>query len=49
MHRRELRGLSRTQLVVNAYSSLNFVIYPVNANTIIINNYGENITLRTDR
>ena len=82
MHGRELRGLSRTQLVVatvlvlvlaaaaayliihhkpkaptsalattsvnelNAYSSPNFVMYPVNANTIIINNYGENITLR---
>jgi ABC-type Fe3+-hydroxamate transport system substrate-binding protein len=30
----------------NAYSSPNFVMYPVNANTIIINNYGENITLR---
>lgn len=29
-----------------AYSSPNFVMYPVNANTIIINNYGENITLR---
>jgi len=82
MHGQELRGLSRTQLVVvtvlvlvlaaaavyliihhkpkaptgapattsvnelNAYSSPNFVMYPVNANTIIINNYGENITLR---
>jgi len=31
---------------LNAYSSPNFVIYPVNTNTIIINNYGENITLR---
>ena len=31
---------------LSAYSSPNFIMYPVNANTIIINNYGENITLR---
>jgi iron complex transport system substrate-binding protein len=31
---------------LSMYSSPNFVMYPVNANTIIINNYGENITLR---